>query len=347
MKFIEIVETVDGIESKLETLSDAKLGLVEAMLVEGAETEFDVVNHLDYIVAFADSYSDESAETITETVDCGKVLNVVLDAARKHSKNTEAFIAEAVEATGEIDIQLLEEDEKTGSVTLLSVVTNKLTEMFGEEAVEAMPAEMVFDITEAAKNLDISDDSSKLDLVELVEEISTKLEESIKSGDIDLDTEDYEGETLAEFLNDYTDTEDLLNEMAQVTDEVLAESTNEDASRLLAKAKSSTILVEARLKNCAPGDLKCMMDKAKNAKKWYAKHEMPGGGNIKAIKVDALEGKLGKHVRAAVKAFKQAHGKAPLAEYVQFVLVPGIIKRMRMKNKKLKGKALMKKQGMR
>ena len=347
MKFIEIVETVDGIESKLDKLSDAKLGLVEAMLVEGTDTEFDVVSHLDYIVSFVDSYSDESAITIAETVDCGKVLNIVLDSARKHSKNTEAFIAEAVEATGEIDIQLLEEDEKTGSVTLLSVVTNKLTEMFGEEAVESMPAEMIFDITEAAKHLDISDDSSKLDLVELVEEISTKLEESIKSGSIDLDTEDYEGETLDEFLNDYTDTEDLLNEMAQVTDEVLAESTNEAASRLLGKAKSATILVEARLKNCAPGDLKCMMDKAKNAKKWYAKHEMPGGGNIKAIKVDALDGKLGKHVRAAVKAFKQTHGKAPLAEYVQFVLVPGIIKRMRMKNKKLKGKAFMKKQGMR
>jgi hypothetical protein len=346
MKFIEIVETVDGIESKLESLSEAKLGLLEAILTEGVETSFDVVNHLDYLVAYVNSYSDKAATTISETVDCGKVLNIVLESARKHTTDTSAFITEAQASTGEIDIQLLEEDTKTGSVTLLSVVTNTLTEMFGESAVETMPAEMVFDIVESTKSLDISDDSSKMDLVALVEEISTQLESSIKEGKIDLDTDDYTGETLAEFLNDYSDTEDLLSEMAQVTDEVLAESTNEDASRLLAKAKAATIMVEAQLQNCQSGDLKCMMDKAKNAKKWYSKHEMPGGGNIKDVKVDALGGKLGTHVKTAIKAFKDNHGKAPLKDYVQFILVPGIIKRMRMKNKKMGVKANMKKQGM-
>lgn len=347
MKFIEIVETVDGIESKLQSLSDAKLGLLESLMIEGSGIEFDVVNHLDYLVSFVDSYSDKAATTISETVDCGKVLNIVLDASRKYASDKTAFITEAQAQTGEIDIQLLEEDESTASVTLLSVVTNKLTEMFGESAVEEMPAEMVFDIVESTKSLDISDDSASLDLVSLVEEISTQLETSIKEGKIDLDTDDYTGETLAEFLNDYSDTEDLLSEMAQINDEVLAESNNADASRLLGKAKAATIMVEAKLQNCAAGDLKCMMDKAKNAKKWYAKHEMPGGGDIKAIKVDALDGKLGQHVRSAIKAFKQTHGKAPLAEYVQYVLVPGIIKRMRLKNKRMNAKAHMKKQGMR
>lgn len=347
MNFIEIVETVEGIESKLESLSDAKLGLIESMIIEGADTSFDVVSHLDYLVEFVESYSDEQAETISETVDCGKILDIVLESARKHTSDAETFITEAKHTVGEIDIQLLEEDATTSSVTLLSVVTNKLTEMFGESTVEQMPSEMVFDIVEATKELDISDDSSELDLVSLVEEISSKLESAIKEGQIDFDTSEYECETLEEFLSDYSDTEDLLEEMSKITDEVLSESENEDAVRLLSKAKSSTVLVEAKMQNCASGDLKCMMDKAKKAKQWYAKNEMPGGGNIKDIKVDALDGKLGKHVKAAVKAFKETHGKPPLKEYVQFVLVPGIIKRMRMKNRKMNAKGKMKKQGMR
>lgn len=347
MKFVEIVETVEGIESKLGTLSEEKLGLLESILVEGADTAFDVVNHIDYLVEYVNSYTDENAQIIAETVDCGKVLGIILESARKHTTDTEAFLVEAVEKTEEIDIELLAEDDATASVTLLSVVTNTLTEMLGEEAVESMPAEMVFDIVESAKELDLADNAEEMDIVSLVEEISTKLEESIKDGSIDLDSDDYKGETLSEFLEDYTDTDDLLEEMTKVTDEILAESENEDAARLMGKAKDATIMLEAKKEKCAPGDMKCMINKAKKAKEWFLKNKHPSGIKPEEMKVGALTGRLGKHTREATKAFKKKHGKAMPKDYIQFVLVPGIIAGMRAKGKKRKASEKVLKQGQR
>lgn len=345
MKFVEIVETVESIEAKLETLSEAKLGLLETILVEGAETEFDVVHHMDYLVEFIETQTDANAEIIAETVNGGEVLDIILESVRKNPNDIEAVIAESTELVGEIDIELLEEDTETASVTLLSVVTNTLTEMLGEEAVEALPAEMVFDIVEEAKELDLSDDAADMDIVSLVEEIATKLETAITEGEIDVDSEDYEGETLAEFLNDYSDTEDLLEEMAQVNDEILAEAEDQDGAELMRKAKEATSLVEAKMEKCPPKDKKCMMAKAKKAKAYYANKVMPGGTDPKEIKLNSLKGKLGKHVKAAAKAARKA-GKPLTPDYMQFVLIPGIIKRMRYKNKKVKKKDTMRKAGM-
>jgi len=347
MKFVEIVEIVEGIEKKFVSLSDAKLSLIEALLVEGVDTTFDVVNHIDYLVEFVNAYSDENASVIVETVDCGKVLNIILDSARQNTTDTAAFISEAKKSVGDIDIDLLTEDsdEESVSVTLLSIVTNKLTEMLGEKAVEELPAEMVFDIVEATKALDISDDTIDMDIMSMVEEISTKLEAAITEGVIDLDSDDYDGETLYEFLEDYEDTDDLLEEMEKVNAEILSESDNVDGVRLMEKAKSSTVLLEGQRENCAKGDLKCMQLKAKNAKTYYRKHTMPAGTKPQDINVDSLSGKLGKHVRAAIKSFKKTHGKEPLKDYIQFMLIPGIIKRMRYKNKKVSAKANMKRSG--
>lgn len=319
MKFIEIVETVEDIEYKIETLSETKLGLLEIILEEGSDHEFDIINHIGYLVEFIDSYSDENAKMIAESVDGGEVLHSVLESLKMNSTDMDEFINEAVEAVGEIDIEL--EDEETASVTLLSVVTNTLTEMLGEETVENMPAEMVFDIVESTKELDISENADELDIISLVEEISTKLEESIKDGSIDLDTEDYEGETLAEFLDDYSDTEDLLEEMAEVTDELLAESENEDNARLMGKAKEATIMLEAA-ERCKKGDIDCMKKKAKAAKEWFKKHNMHGTDfNPKEIKnVTKVPGKLGK----ILKGIKTANKKYP-NEYIRFVVLPAII----------------------
>lgn len=347
MKFVEIVETVESIENKLGTLSEAKLGLLETILTEGAETQFDIVHHIDYLVEFVEAQSDTQAEIIAETVNGGEVLDIILESARRNTDDTESFLAEAIEEVGNIDIKLVEEDTETASVTLLSIVTNTLTEMLGEEAVEALPAEMVFDIVEEAKNLDLSDDAADMDIVSLVEEISTKLEEAINEGEIDFDSEDYEGETLSEFLEDYSDTEDLLEEMAQVNDEILAEAEDQDGAELMRKAKEATTLVEAKMERCAAGDMKCKVEKAKKAKAYFAKHELPGGGKAKDFSMDAISGKLRKHVVAASKASQKATGKPLSKEYIQYVLVPGIIKRMRVKNMRLKAKDMKKKQGMR
>jgi len=344
MKFVEIVETVESIEAKFATLSESKLDLLEVILEEGSEIEFDITHYMDYLVEFVDSQSDENAEIIAETVNGGAVLEIILEAVRKNSNHPEAIV-EAMEEIGNIDIKLLEEDEETVSVTLLSVVTNTLTEMLGEETVENLPAEMVFDIVEAAKDLDLDDSIADLDLVELVEAISSELETAINEGIIDLDSEDYEGETLEEFLNDYADTEDLLEEMAQVNEEILSESEDEAGANLMRKAKEATSLLEAKMKKCPPLDKKCMMKKAKNAKIYYAKNEMPGGGDPKEMKLSSLTGKLGKHVKKAAKAAR-SNGKPLSPDYMQYVLVPGIIKRMRMKNKKMKAKQSMKKVGM-
>jgi len=345
MKFVEIVETVENIESKLSTLSESKLDLLEVILEEGSDIEFDIQHHIDYLVEFVETQTDENAKIIAETVNGGEILNIILESLRKNTTDTDAALAEAVELVGEIDIKLLEEDE-SASVTLLSIVTNTLTEMLGEETVEALPAEMVFDIVEESKELDLVDNADELNLVDLVEEISTKLETAINEGEIDLDSDDYEGETLEEFLNDYDDIEDLLEEMEQVNEGILAESDDEAGANLMRKAKEATTLVEAKMEKCPPLNKACMMKKAKNAKEYYAKHEMPGGVSPKDFKLNKLKGKLGKHVNKAAKAARAA-GKALTPDYMQYVLVPGIIKRMRIKNKKMKAKQNLKKVGMR
>jgi len=345
MKFVEIVETVESIERKLSTLSESKLDLMEVILEEG-NTDFDIAHNIDTLVEFVDAQTDENATIIAETVSGAEVLDIILEAVRKNSNTAEA-LTEAQENIENIEIELMEEDDEMASVTLLSVVTNTLTEMLGEEAVEALPAEMVFDIVEEAKELDLSDDAADMDLVELVEEISTELETAINEGTIDLDSEDYEGETLEEFLNDYEDTEDLLEEMSEVNEEILSESEDEAGADLMRKAKEATTLVEAKMERCPTGDKKCQMSKAKKAKIWFSKNEMPGGGNAKDFSMSNLSGKLRKHVVAAGKASKKATGKPLSKDYIQYVLVPGIIKRMRIKNKKLKAKSMKTKAGMR
>lgn len=336
MKFVEIVETVEELESKLATLTESKLNLLESMLEEGVDTKFDVLHHIDYLVEFVEAQTDENAEIIAETVDCGEVLNIVLESVRENASDSETAMNEAMEKVADIEIDTSvvdDEDTETASVTLLSVVTNTLTEMLDEETVEKLPAEMVFDIVEEAKNLDISDDAEDMTLVELVEEISEKLEEAINAGEIDFDSEDYETETLAEFLNDYEDTEDLLEEMAQINDEILAEAEDQEGAELMRKAKDATTLIEATMEKCTTK--KCQMKKAKEAKAYYMKNGMPDGGNIEDIKLNKLHGKLKKYVTAAAKASRK-RGKNLSPDYLQYILVPGIIKRMRVKNKHIK-----------
>jgi len=343
MNFVEIVELVDNIETKLSHLSESKLDLMAEILEEGT-TDFDVAHHIDMLVEFVNAQTDENARIIAESVSGAEVLDIILEAVRKNSNIKHAI----KEAQDNIEIKLLEQDEtNTASVTLLSVVTNTLTEMLGEDAVESLPAEMIFDIAIEAKELELSDDAADMDLVELVEEISTKLKTAINVGDIDLDSDDYEGETLEEFLDDYEDIEDLLEEMAQVTEEILSESEDEVGVNLMRKAKEATTLIEAKMKRCPSGDRKCQMEKAKKAKKYYEKHEMPGGGNIKDIKLNDLHGNLRKHVKKAVKAARASSGGKQLSpDYIQYVLVPGIIKRMRIKNKKMKAKMMKTRPGM-
>jgi hypothetical protein len=341
MKFVEIVEMVSDIESKCEHLTDAKLELLEAILTEGSETSFDLMHHIDYLVEFVSAYSDKNARTITESVNCGKVLDVVLQAVQRNTRDMNAFVTEALNGVGEIDVELSQDETK--SVTLLSIVTNALTEMYGISEVENMPAEMIFDIVNEVKNLKINDETDEMDLSEIVEEISEALKSAIRDGSIDFDTDNYTGETLSEFLDDYTDTADLLEEMAKVNEETLSESKDKDGVRLMKKAKDASMLIESKYKNCAKGDVECMKKKAKAAKEWYSKHEMPGGVDVNKVN---LIGRLGAHIRVAKKAFKKFHGKDPTPDLIQYVWVPGIIKRMRMKNAKLKGKAMIKKQGM-
>ena len=347
MKFVEIVETVESIETKLDGLSEEKLVLLETILKEGAETEFDVEYHIDYLIEFVSSQSDENAEIISETVNGGEILEIILESVRKNTNDIETFLSEVNKQVGEINIDNPNDEEtETVSVNLLSIVTNTLTEMLGEETVENLPAEMVFDIVNEAKNLDLSDEVIDMDIVSLVEEISSKLETAITEGKIDLDSADYECETLAEFLDDYSDIEDLLEEMSQVNEEVLAEAKDKAGAELMRKAKAATMVVEAKMEKCKAGDMKCKQEKAKKAKEYFSKNEMPGGGNAKDFTMDKISGKLAKHVKKAAKASQKATGKPLSKEYIQYVLVPGIIKRMRMKNMKLKAKDMKKKAGM-
>ena len=350
MNFVEIVESVEEIENKLSSLTEAKLDLVEMILSEGAEITFDVTHHLDYIVEFVNSYSDDESEIITENVNGMELLEIILESVKTNGSDFESAINEAVENANEIDIDIdidtdHDDNDIMSQVTLLSVVTNTLTEMFGESVVEDMPAEMIFDIVNETKELDISDDAIEMTISEMVTEISESLENALTDGEIDFDSDDYDCETLAEFLDDYEDTEDLLMEMEQVNEEILSEAIDEDGAELMRKAKSAIIILEAKMEKCPPLDKKCMMKKAKNAKAYYAKNTMPGGTDPKDFTLSKLTGKLGKHVKAAAKAARSA-GKPLSPEYMQYVLVPGIIKRMRMKNKKMTAKAGMKKVGM-
>lgn len=342
MKFVEIVETIEALEKSIETLSESKLDLLETIIKEGAEIEFDASHYIINLVEFVNSYTDEEAGIIAESIHGADLLEVILESITKNPSNLESFLNEA-----RSNISFEENDESdadNGSVSLLSIVTNTLTEMVGEEAVENMPAEMVFDIVESVKDLELSVESDAT-ILELVSTISSKLEESIHNGTIDFDSDDYNGETLSEFLSDYSDTEDLLTEMTKISDEILSEATDATAANLLRKAKNAIVILEAKMEKCPAGDKKCMMTKGKRAKEYYAKHTMPGGLDPKEFKLNALEGKLSKYVQAAAKAARKA-GKALTPDYIQFVLVPGIIKRMRYKNRRMNAKSKIKKVGM-
>ena len=135
--------------------------------------------------------------------------------------------------------------------------------------------------------------------------------------------------------------------MAQVNEDILSESIDIQGANLMRKAKAATTLIEAKMEACPKGDMKCKQNKAKRAKAYYAKNEFPGGGNPEDWAMDKITGKLAKHVKAAARASKEATGKPLSKEYIQYVLVPGIIKRMRIKNKKMNAKSKLKKQGMR
>jgi len=244
MNFIEIVEAIDLVENKLSDLTEGKLKLVTAILSEGV-AEFDVVHHLDFIIEYANSQTEENATLIAEAIDCATVLDIILESARNYPTNSEKFLEATISKVNNIDLSVEANDAlvETQSVTLLSVVTNALTDILGEATVEALPAEMVFDIVESAKELEMGEDADKLELTELIEVISENLKEALADASIDFDSDDYEGETLSEFLEDYSDLEDLLEEMDQVNEEVLAESTDEAAKTLLLKAKEATTMV--------------------------------------------------------------------------------------------------------
>jgi len=327
MNFVEIVDTVDEVEAKLDSLSLEKIELVEAILTEGSEIEFDSIHHLDHLISFVDSYTDAQATTIVESVDCGKVLEIILDSVRKHASDADTIITEAVKNVGEMDVEMLEGESDRVSLPLLSVVTNVLTEMTSEETVEGMPVEMIFDIVNEAKELDLPDSFKDLSIEPLLQGISGLLKEAIKSGKIEFDTADYEEKTLSEFLADYENTGDLLEEMAKITGELLAESKNTDAARVLAKAKSATIMLEAD--RCAPGDIKCMEKKGKAAKAYFAK-----GGSMKGtgfspksiVNVTKIPGRLGKIVRE----IKKSNPRYPHV-YIRNVVIPAIINKMAQK----------------
>lgn len=330
MKFEEIVDLVEAIEEKFADLSDSQLGLVEAMLEEGMDLEFDLVHHLDYLFEFVSSYDSKNALVITENVDCGELLGVVLDSARKNSRDMQKFVAEALNEAGELEV--LTESDST-AVTMLSIVTSVLTEMLGEETVEQLPAEMVFDIVEEAKLLDIDDSVENMSLSEMVVEISDVLREAINSGEIDMETEDYTGETLAEFLDDYEDTDDLLEEMSKVTKDLLSESSDKEGVRLLIKAKSATSLLESSCEGTIRQRLSCINRKAAASKKWFNKTKNAtiwgsrhGGKGIETIKLD---GKLKKAVNASKAAFKKRYHQNPSEDVIRFLWIPGIVKRMR------------------
>jgi len=265
MNFIEIVETIDLVENKLTNLTPAKLKLVTAILSEGV-AEYDVVHHLDFIIEYATSQTEDNAQLIAEAIDCSTVLDIILESARKYPTNTEKFLEATISNVNDIDLDVdSEELSEAQSVTLLSVVTNTLTDILGEATVEALPAEMVFDIVESAKDLEMGEDADTLELTELIETISDNLKEALADATIDFDSDDYEGETLSEFLNDYSDLEDLLEEMDQVNEEVLAESTDEAAKTLLLKAKEATTMVTGTVSYEV--DVEAIRESAKDEKK--------------------------------------------------------------------------------
>jgi hypothetical protein len=290
MNFIEIVETIDLVENKLSELSGTELNLVTSIITEG-NTEFDVVHHLDFIIEYVTSQTEENVQLITEAADCGKILDIILESARKYPTDTKKFLESTIVSVNniELDVELDESTEETQSVTLLSIVTNTLTEMLGETTVEALPAEMVFDIVESAKDLEMGEEADALELTDLIEVISTNLKEALEDGSIDFDSDDYTSETLSEFLNDYTDLEDLLSEMAQVNEAILAESTDENAKRLLLKAKNSTTMVEG-VNTVVVSELK--EAKREAAKKQKAINEadvLSVSGNVGTEKLRALK----------------------------------------------------------
>jgi len=327
MNFVELVEMTEQLETTLNVLNEKQIGFFKKILEEGNEIEFDILHSVDLLVEYVQSYQDDEIDIIVEAVDGLDILTILLEELQKNASDKELVLKESKQRIDDIELDL-EIEEESETFTLLSIVTNVLTEMVGEETVENMPAEMVFDIINETKNLDIDIVIDDMSMIEVVENVSTQIKTSLQEGLIDFDSSDYDCESLKEFLSDYSDMDDLLEEMKQVNEEVLSESMDLDAARLLLKSKQAMSLIETKKTRCNSGDKSCMIKKIKAAKNYFSKNKTRSGHDIaKDFKPGKLTGKLKKHISAAAAAAKKRKFSYPPG-YFQFIMVPALLNKM-------------------
>ena len=338
----QLVEIKEAIENYIENLSDEQLNLFEE-IIDNLDDDVNIQKYVEHVAKIVESFSDEEVNVILENIDdMGIVAEKIIESIAKNLNDEETIISEAKEKILNIDVddaelfESEEEDEESVKIPLLPILINVLSEMLGEENVEKLPLNLVLDLYEEAKDLDIDIDED-YSLAEKIEAIREAIEEAIENEEIDLDTDDYDGETVGEFLEQFEDIDDMVESILH--DNVILES-EEDEYKELLKESIKMVLTEKRCH-----DVKCYRAKAKAAKKYFMKHEMHGGVDIESIDPKQLKGRLGKYVRLAINNAKKRGVKYP-PEYIKYVLIPGIIKRMRFKNRHLNVKAKKLKPGM-
>jgi hypothetical protein len=346
-KLEQLVEFKEFVEELLQNMNEDKLTLVEN-IIENLDDDVDASQYIEYVSKIVENLSDDEAEVILENVDDMSVIaDKIVESVAKNINNEEAIINEAREMIMDIDVNddLLNENEEEEieeteelELPILPVLISVLSEMLGEEVVEELPLNMVLDIYEELKDVEIDIDEDAT-ILEKISAIKEALEEAIENKEIDLDTDDYDGETVGEFLEQFENIDEMVESI--LNDDVILES-EEDYYKDVLKESVSNVLTEKRVR-CH--DVKCYKEKAMKAKKYFMKHEMHGGVDIESIDPKKLKGRLAKYVKLAINNAKKRGVKYP-PEYIKYVLIPGIIKRMRFKNRHMNNKAKKLKPGM-
>lgn len=320
MNLTDLVLKTEELERVLEGLTEDQLDVFESCIVEGAETDF-TINSVPALATVLSNLDDDTCSIIKESVFGDQIVesfNKTL--ARTGSVDHKDFVTEALADLSNIDVATVDvstvlKEGKEDVVQLMSLVAEALVATIGEEEALNVPAEALADLTIAVGEAGIEEDG----LSDIVE--------GIKSGKFDIDFDNYkDGTNLIEFLSDVE--ADMLVEGNIVNENAeLAEKFNAATRYLVEGTKTQCHGTTAEVKACK-------IKKAAAAKHYYNTN---GYAHNKALdSEDIHSARLRKYVLKAKLAAKKM-GTHPSGEdgddYVKFVLIPALIKKMRAKGR--------------
>jgi len=233
MDMIKTSEFINNYTDKLEELSESQLNILKQIMLESIDIDYNVEDRFDYILEFVSNISDEEAK-LFDFVNGETVMESILDEI-KRTNDVKTVAKKAKEKI--LDIKITEEVKET-EVPLLSIVSEAMTDLLGIKGFEEIPVGMFFDIINECKNAEIKTNT--------IEDVVSSIKEYIKENLLDLNKDDYLGETVKEFLNDYKNLDDLLNELNSVNETILENIEDEIHREIFEKGSKCTDLIKIK-----------------------------------------------------------------------------------------------------